>query len=90
MTDPGDDDGKYVILDLVNDAIVALSNPVQVSARELLTSGWAGIIRQGFDPLEDSSDVLLRGGAKILRHGFLEEQAISCHALSDRRGGPRR
>lgn len=80
------DNKKYLVLDLIEDAIPTLANAVSLLRAKLLSSGWTRVIGKSFNLLENPSNILLWDRTQVLGDRLLDLQAISCHALSDHRG----
>ena len=83
MRSPDDEDKERLILDGVDDSVLALSDAVPVLPRQLLASSWAWIVSQSLNPLHDPlPDRLLRDRLDLSNRRWLDLDAISCHCAS--------
>ena len=57
MADLDDLDDDGVVVNGVENSVVTLADTIFFSPRQLLTAGRAGIIAQGFDPVQDAAQV---------------------------------
>ena len=81
MGDPHDGHDQPVVYDRVENPVPALTEPVLVGPRELLTAGRTWVVRQGTDAVDDSSLVFLRRDRlDFFDGGGLDEEPIPCHA----------
>lgn len=83
MGDADDYDDKPGILDRIDDAIVALPNPVEFMTAELLASWGPRLFGQRANTGQKPPDVASGQRAKIFGDGFPEDDFITCHAPSD-------
>lgn len=75
-------DNEYVIMNLVKNSISATTESILFLAGEFQRLRWSRIVCQTVYDFDDSLDILLRQGIKILCNGFLDLQLISCHDAS--------
>ena len=69
-----------LVLDRIDDAIIALPDSVAFPGRQLLRSRRARDVGKFLDSADDSLDVLLGDPVQVLADGFAEQDAISGHA----------
>jgi len=79
VPDTDDEDDQLDVLDAVNDAIIALANPVAVGAGELLTPGRAWGAGEPLDPGHDALAIFAREGFEFFDRRRLDEEPIACH-----------
>ncbi len=82
MCNPDDDDEKDLIVDLVENAVVALPHPIPLLSRELLRANGAGIVCEGLNASDYASTVLGGKAREFLRRGPLDLDTIACHVAS--------
>ena len=83
MPDLDDDNNEFVAVDGVKNAIVSLPDPVFVIPRELLMTRGPGIGGEAVNSFDDSQSIGPWDGLDFLGGGWLDEEAIPCHASSD-------
>lgn len=76
-------DLQNVILNLADDAIDALAQPIPFLTGEFFASRGPGVFSQLLKALQDAMDVLCGKGPEIFGHGFFEGKVIFSHAPSD-------
>jgi hypothetical protein len=79
VADLHDDNNEDVVVDLEDDAVVALPNAIPVLVGEFLHARYTWILGKLVEAAENPSDVLLRNGAEILRDRIAKAETISCH-----------
>lgn len=82
MSDPHHHDPQDVILDLVQDPVVALADPVPLLPRELFCARWTRVLRKVLDPGHNAPPVFRGHLPKLLRRRPFDLETIACHAAS--------
>jgi hypothetical protein len=71
-----------VVVDAVDDSVVALPDTIVLEARELLAPMWSRLSGELLDSSDDSSAVFDRESLQLFDGRRLDKQAIACHAAS--------
>jgi hypothetical protein len=58
--------GKHIVLNGINDAIISLPDPITLLAGKLFTTRWSRIFFKKIDAIDDTLEVLLGNRVKIL------------------------
>ena len=81
--DSDDVDDEKLVLDRVDDAMLALADPVSILAGQLLTSRRTRILGEGVDSVYNPlANALLRDCLDLTDSRWLDLEAISCHCAS--------
>ena len=84
IPDPHHRDDQLGVPNLVENPVVALTQPIFVVTTELFRTHRPRIVRQFSDSGHDPPTVRYRYAFKFLRSRSGEQNAIACHASSDR------
>jgi hypothetical protein len=83
MTNFYDINDQLIVLDCIQNAILALADPIPLTTGQLQRTIGAGVINQGSDTLNYPSPVRFGSNAfEFFASGFPDPDAISCHAVS--------
>jgi hypothetical protein len=58
--------GKHIVLNGINDAIISLPDPITLLAGKLFTTRWSRIFFKKIDAIDDTLEVLLGNRVKVL------------------------
>ena len=82
MPDPHHYDPQDLILDLVENAVIRLADPIPLLPRELLDTDGTGIVGESLNARGNAPPILRSNLGEFLGGGPLDLETITCHAAS--------